>query len=102
VTASVTAAEATFALSVYTLDAVKKAAYRLSDRASPEISIDGERVSCKLHFGTPVSIERSEEILTDLRNEVLDQDLRERIADETAPLRNAILAHVFSGSGLQE
>ncbi len=35
------------------------------------------------------------------RNEVLDQDLRRTIARETASLRNAILAHAFSKTGIQ-
>ncbi len=35
-----------------------------------------------------------------LFQELLDQELREQIAVETAPLRNLILAHAYSRTGL--
>jgi His-Xaa-Ser system protein HxsD len=35
------------------------------------------------------------------KNEVLDQDLRQTIANETVTMRNVILAHAFSKTGLQ-
>jgi hypothetical protein len=33
----------------------------------------------------------------DFRNEILDQDLRESIAEETAQVRNLLLVQAFSG-----
>jgi len=82
--------------------AVKKAVYLLSSVAAAEIRVDGQTIHCDLHPHSALSDESAEELRSKLRLEVLDQDLRERIAEETAPLRNAILAHAFSGTGLQK
>lgn len=84
---------------VYSLTAVKKAAYACSAFASVEISISEGTINCVLHWDTSESSERIE---SRFRVEVLDQDLRELISRETAPIRNAILAHAFSKTGLQQ
>lgn len=91
----------TFDASVFSVLAVKKAAYVLSGVATAEIRFDGHTLTCELN---PSALGKfsPEEIREKFRLEVLDQDLRERIAEETAPLRNAILAHAFSGTGLQK
>lgn len=85
----------TFDPKVVRLSAVKKAAYRLSDVVTAEISLSEGGITCRL---VPVpGSEESEERLEHLfRTAALDQELREQIADETAPLRNAILALAFS------
>lgn len=81
---------------VYQLDAIKKAAYRFSDRFSPEISVDGKRIVCSLSFppNTPAALVAS--LVSEFRKEVLDQDLRQSVAKETAALRNAVLALAFA------
>ncbi len=83
----------------HSLSAVKKAAYRLLGRATIDVRLDGDSISCRVSAAVgedPATVSR------DLRDEVLDQGLREEIAAETAPVRNAILAHAFSRTGLQE
>ncbi len=42
----------------------------------------------------------AETILENFKKEVLDQDLREKIAKETEEVRNLILAHAFSKTSI--
>jgi His-Xaa-Ser system protein HxsD len=93
-------AEITFDAAVFSLDAVKAACYRLLDRFSPEIELDGGKVVCHLSFDESVSPAAAELLTSNLRKEVLDQDLRLRLKVETEPVRNLILAHAFSKTGL--
>lgn len=90
-----------FQSAVFSLGAIKLAAYRLLGRATVAIEVGGDEISCLLEFPSPISQEKADQILRDFRDEVLDQDLRERIAEETSAMRNAILAHAFSRTGLQ-
>lgn len=78
------------------VDAIQRAAYRLSDRVSIEIDV-GERISVVLHLCTDDALD---ECVSDFRNEVLDQTLRERIRLESEAARNLILAMAFSQTGL--
>jgi len=86
---------------VFRLDSIKKVAYRLSGRCSFDFEIVGPDIVCKLLFAQPQTEESITALELSFRNELLDQDLRERIAEETAPLRSAILAFAFSNTGLQ-
>jgi len=81
---------------VYSLAAVKKAAYRLGDRASAWIAAapDGG-LTVKLTALDGAASPRSLEAA--FLRELLDQDLRESIARETEKVRNLLLAHAFSG-----
>ena len=79
-----------------TVDAVQRAAYRMSDRLSIDIRMD-ETVECTVHLSEASEVES---VLADFRNEVLDQVLRERIRTETAAARNLILALAFSNTGV--
>lgn len=86
---------------VYRLSAVKKAAYRVGDRAHAVIEIqpDGQilvRLTPK-HEGIA-----TETLEGEFRGEILDQDLRETIAEETARVRNLLLAQAFSGLSLAD
>lgn len=82
---------------VYRLSAIKKAAYRFSDRCTIQINAthaDGIRV--QLEFGNlnlDVDVKRIEQ---EFWKEALDQELREQIAAETEAVRNLILAQAFS------
>jgi His-Xaa-Ser system protein HxsD len=90
-----------FDLKVFTLDCVKRAAYRVTGNASVEIAVEDSFAKCVLHFSKPLSAELVARATESLRLEVLDQDLRHTIAAETASVRHAILALAFSRSGLQ-
>ena len=84
---------------VYRLTAIKQAAYRFGDRCFIEIAIDdGQRVWVTLKS-------KSDDISADhwadeFRNAVLDQELREQVAIETAGIRNLLLAQAFSATSL--
>ncbi|HWH59565.1 MAG TPA: His-Xaa-Ser system protein HxsD [Terriglobales bacterium] len=89
-----------FSAGVYDIDAIKLAAYRFADRVSVQIDLIGEDVSCVLTALT--SKTDLETIGAHFRNEVIDQDLRKRVAKETESVRNLILSLAFSKTGLQQ
>ncbi|MER9657240.1 hypothetical protein NKJ26_27800 [Mesorhizobium sp. M0152] len=99
--ATVNSVEIRFDLKVFTLDCVKRAAYRVTGGSSVDIAIEDGFAKCVLHFSKPMSRAQSDHAVEALRLEVLDQDLRGVVAEETASVRNAVLALAFSKSGLQ-
>jgi His-Xaa-Ser system protein HxsD len=84
-----------FERAVFELDTVKRAAYRLSSRASFDFSQTDSQITCVL---TPAanSADGIDCLIADFKSEVLDQDLRTRIREETAAIRNSILALAFA------
>ncbi len=89
-----------FHVAAFTLDTIKKAAYRFSDTFSVEIIPSSDKTECILHFDRAVPEDQQEQLVAAFRTEVLDQDLRARIAAETTSVRNAILGYAFSKTGL--
>ena len=88
-----------FDAKVYRLSAIKKAAYKFGDRFHVDIRINSDNVIfCEVHPKAGVTI--TGELLGEFRNEVLDQDLREMVAEETNPIRRLLLAQVFSATSL--
>jgi His-Xaa-Ser system protein HxsD len=93
-----------FDVQAFSLLAVQKACHRFSNIASFEVALDrqGEVGSISV-IATPLA-ERSDEDLAHLarrlRNEALDQQLREQIRAQTEGVRNLILSHAFSKTGL--
>ena len=85
---------------VFTLPAIKKAAYKYLDSFVCDISILDNEVRCLLSFTTSISEEACAQLVDDFKKEVLDQDLREKLKAETEPIRNLILAHAFSRTGI--
>lgn len=85
---------------VFSLNAVKKAAYRYVHTFTTDISIADGQIHCVLSFASPVAEEDRLRLVSELKKEVLDQDLRERLQAETGAVRNMILAHAFSKTGL--
>jgi His-Xaa-Ser system protein HxsD len=86
---------------VFRLSAVKKAAYRLGDRCFVHVEVlpgggIQVRLTAKSEKVPPHTLEG------DFRNELLDQDLRESIAEETERVRNLLLAQAFSGLSLTD
>src|SRR5262245_29634575 len=91
----------TFDPSAHSLDAVQRAIYRLSDRLACDLDVQDGRIKCTVHMDCDDESE-AEARLFQLRNEVLDYALRERIRLETQEVRNVILALAFSNTGLVE
>jgi His-Xaa-Ser system protein HxsD len=91
----------TFSLRVHSLDSVKRAAYAFFGRFSFDIRIEDDEIAC---LAAPLNGRESDSaaFIKRFRNAVLDQDLRESIANQTESVRNVILAHAFSKTGLQD
>lgn len=90
-----------FDQSVYSLEAVQKAAYRFIDRLTILISKTDTQILCEI---APIEGRLSkpfDETIDDFKRELLDQQLRFQIKAETESVRNLILALAFSRSGLQ-
>ena len=90
-----------FAANVFALEVIKKAAYQFTDRASFDFRAAEGEIVVRLDFAPAIDAVAAATLVADFRNEVLDQDLRQSISEETAPTRNAILAYAFSRTGLQ-
>ena len=89
-----------FDLKAYSTGAVQRAAYRISDRASCEILVGDGTLEVELSaLAEDSDLDR---FVAELRNEALDEVLRERIREETAEVRNLVLALAFSRTGLAE
>lgn len=84
----------------FDVEAIKRAAYRFSDRIVVEIVADGGEYFCKLRNLKPAEPASLESLADEFRNEVLDQDLRIKIAAETEGYRNLILSLAFSKTPL--
>ena len=94
--------DVSFSSDLFSAEIIKKAAYRILDKASVELTQDDASITCRLAFPDALSENAADRIASELRTEVLDQDLRKLVADETETTRNAILAYAFSRTGLQE
>jgi His-Xaa-Ser system protein HxsD len=91
-----------FSSQVYSVETVKKAAYRFSDVLSVDIIPRPDETECILHFiSGSKEEEHTQQIVAAFKNEVLDQDLRSIISKETEAIRNAVLAFALSKTGLQ-
>jgi His-Xaa-Ser system protein HxsD len=72
--------------------ALREAAYRLIGEASCLIDITEDRHTCRL---TPKGPRDGEAIRSRFLDLVTDENLREKVATETAPLRDVIVALAF-------
>lgn len=92
-----TRASISFDTRVFNLLTIKAASIKFLDKASFDFSLDGHQVKVSIRFENPLN---AEAFLADYRNEVLDQDLRAIISEETRPYRDIILANAFSRTSL--
>ncbi|MHA3016377.1 His-Xaa-Ser system protein HxsD [Cupriavidus necator] len=86
---------------VYCLEAVQKAAYRFIDRLTVLISQSPTSVVCEIELVGGIAAPL-EDVLANFKRELLDQQLRLQIKNETEAARNLILAYAFSRTGLQQ
>jgi His-Xaa-Ser system protein HxsD len=85
----------------YRLSAVQKVAYKLAKRCTVILGgLDGS--SLPLTFSFPPTTHEPEalDVIRLLFQDLLDQELREQIAEETRPIRALLLAHAFSKTDL--
>ena len=85
----------------YRLAAIKKAAYRLADRFTLALgAVTEDAVAVTLSTKASLSPDSARELTQLLMQELLDQELREQVAEETKPVRTLILAQAFSKTDL--
>jgi len=83
---------------VFQIDTIKRALYRFADNCSFDIScVDDEIRVVIVTYNNDIN-----ELIAKIRNEVIDQDLRDTISKETHDIRILILANAFSNTGLIE
>lgn len=90
----------TFDSAVFSLETVKAACYRFTDRFTPGIETVDGKIICHLQFEPELSDVAVHSEVSNFQKEVLDQDLRAKLKTETEAVRNVILAHAFSKTGL--
>ena len=91
------AVETTVDLRTYRLAAVKKAAYRLANRCTAILgTASDETLPVSFRFRPGTSEASALDAVRAFFEELLDQELREQIGEETAPVRALNLAHAFS------
>jgi His-Xaa-Ser system protein HxsD len=85
----------------YRLSAVQKVAYKLADRCTVILGgLDVASLPITFRFPRATNESAALDIVRLFFQELLDQELREQIAEETRPLRALILAHAFSKTDL--
>lgn len=84
----------TFDALIFSLDTVKRTLYRFSDKCSFDIQMKDSVITVTFYAKT------QEDWIGRIKNEVLDQDLRDTLSKETANIRTLILANAFSNTGL--
>ncbi|XYI02571.1 His-Xaa-Ser system protein HxsD [Sorangium sp. So ce1128] len=84
-------------LRAYRLSAVQKAAYRMAAKCTAVVGkIHDQSLEVTLTFPPTTSERAALEAARLFFEELLDQELREKVGEETASLRALILAHAFS------
>lgn len=94
--------ELSFDNNVFPLDTVKRALYRFADRCSFDVELMDKQIKVSLHVLNNMPEQVIDDLCFKIRNEVLDQDLRDIISKETVNIRTLILANAFSNTGLIE
>ncbi|PTQ76235.1 His-Xaa-Ser system protein HxsD [Nitrosospira multiformis] len=91
-----------FDSNVFSLETIKRALYRFADLCSFEIQLVEKQIRVTLYVPIAADPLKMDDLCYRIRNEVLDQDLRDTISKETANIRTLILANAFSNTGLIE
>ena len=86
---------------IYCLEAIEKASYRFIDRLTILITkVDG---IINLEIEPVLGFEKTlDSNIADFKRELLDQQLRKQIKDDTESVRNLILSYAFSKTDLQK
>jgi len=94
-------AKIVFDLSLHTDTSIKKAIYKFASDLSSVLEKKSEsKLIAHVHFKSEIESSEKMLLLSALCNEVIDQDLREKIFAETEATRNLILAQAFSRTNL--
>ncbi len=82
------------------LDAIKKSAYKFAKDCAVVVSADSTSYRAHITFFGKPGEEQKTRLVGAFCNEVIDQELREKIAEKTELTRNLILAQAFSKTKL--
>ena len=85
---------------LYSIDVVQRAAFRCTDLASFQFSVLSDEAFAVTATVKPSLAIALHEVESRFHNELLDQQLRQRIAAETKTERDLILAYAFSNTRL--
>jgi His-Xaa-Ser system protein HxsD len=85
-------------LRIYGEEAVLKAAHRFGDRCHVHLERHENAIVCRLRPKRP--LENLDSLAGEFSNELADQSLRARLLEQTAAVRNLLLAQAFSGLNL--
>ena len=86
-------------LSIYGMDSVLKSAHRFTGRGFVHISA-GNAGLAEIRMRPKNDTDDPDTLIRDFLNDLLEQRLRTTIASETATLRDQIMAHALSRTGL--
>ena len=92
-----------FDTGVYRTRAVQKAAYKFGDRLHFHVDVCGPKNAEPRRLRVTLSLRQDGDLdflAGEFANEVLDQELREVVAEETRPLRDILMAQAFSAVSL--
>ncbi|MGC4067348.1 MAG: His-Xaa-Ser system protein HxsD [Polyangiaceae bacterium] len=88
-------------LRIYRLTAIQKTTYRFAREFGAILGpIDGDVLNATLEFPPAMPDAQVNRLLRSFFEDLLDQELRERIAEETHALRALVLAQAFSMTDL--
>ena len=85
---------------LYDAQVLQKAAYRSINALTVDITADGGQFSCALSSNIGVDEPSFLSAVQEFKKDVLDYQLRHRLAVETQPIKNLILGLAFSKTGL--
>lgn len=84
------------------IESAQKAAYRSINYFTIDIQTNDTHLNCKLSPNKGVSDEAFNHAIQEFRKNILDEELRLKLKNETEPVRNLILSIAFSKTGLQK
>ena len=84
------------------VSALKRAAYKFTDLCAVELKQNNDITDCIFRFKAHLCEEDFKAFEIEFRNEVLDEELRLEISEQTESVRNLILAYAFSETGITD
>lgn len=93
--------DATIDLRTYSLDAVKRTAYRVAERCTVVLGDrQGDSLALTFMFRPSTTEHAASEAVRSFYQELLDESLRDELRNKTDALRSLIMAHTFSRTDL--
>src|SRR6187551_354558 len=84
----------------YSESAIQKTAYRLARKCAAHVAPEDDWFMVTLVAERRLDADSARQLVTDFLRQLNDELLRERIGEQTKGVRELLLAHAFSRSGL--